>query len=520
MPQPGCELAGVILGSVPLVISALEHYREGLAVMKNMRDYEDVFNDIQSQFGASVSIYMNSCYQLLGPLNLPDQQVIQLLEQRRKAAWSDAQLRRAIESRLGPNYKAYVSLMEKLNKRIELLCKKLKLNDDLKPPWVGTDDSIDEMARKKFFKSIWTKIRGGFGSAKYSMLLQDIDRDIDKISKLTSGAIQLEPLRTEKKKPLRFYSCTCNHPHQANLRLDLRNGNDIEGGVTRFAFLLTFKMPECVPKVLPWTWRDIEIESLQFLPPHAYATSSRHAQEYYAHRPIRDHFAIINIYDTFSDTSTRDQNRKPLQNPCRWLQARMLSWYTCRPSLVPSCVSGDWTWQQQPNLGISITERNNLQRQEDCNKAESWGTKDIFILQGHSGDLLPSAYVSLTFSPSAIQTAAKRRRCVKNEQVFALGVALLELAHGSPLLSHITPDDLNDEGQQDSMTEVSIATRLADHINKFESENYARAVLRCIRFNFDSFSFDFKDKEFREKFFEGVVVPLQENWEFVTGGKL
>lgn len=97
-----------------------------------MRDYEDVFNDIQSQFGASVSIYMNSCYQLLGPLNLPDQQVIQLLEQRRKAAWSDAQLRRAIESRLGPNYKAYVSLMEKLNKRIELLCKKLKLNDDLK----------------------------------------------------------------------------------------------------------------------------------------------------------------------------------------------------------------------------------------------------------------------------------------------------------------------------------------------------------------------------------------------------
>lgn len=57
------------------------------------------------------------------------------------------------------------------------------------------------MARKKFFKSIWTKIRGGFGSAKYSMLLQDIDRDIDKISKLTSGAIQLEPLRTEKKKP-------------------------------------------------------------------------------------------------------------------------------------------------------------------------------------------------------------------------------------------------------------------------------------------------------------------------------
>ena len=100
--------------------------------MKNMRDFECVFDDIQTQFAASVGIYMDSCYQLLGPLNLPDKQMNELLEQRSKNAWTDPTLQKVIESRLGPNYKVYLSLMERLNKRILLFCRKLKLNDDLK----------------------------------------------------------------------------------------------------------------------------------------------------------------------------------------------------------------------------------------------------------------------------------------------------------------------------------------------------------------------------------------------------
>jgi hypothetical protein len=69
------------------------------------------------------------------------------------------------------------------------------------------------------------------------------------------------------------------------------------------------------------------------------------------------------------------------------------------------------------------------------------------------------------------------------------------------------------------MTEVSIATRLARELNNVESENYARAVLRCITFTFDTFAFDFDDREFREAFYQSVVVPLQEDYNYVTGVK-
>jgi hypothetical protein len=103
--------------------------------------------------------------------------------------------------------------------------------------------------------------------------------------------------------------------------------------------------------------------------------------------------------------------------------------------------------------------------------------------------------------------------------VFALGVVLLELSWGQPLLSFTSPDDLNDEGKVDSITEYSIATRLADAIRNRELQNYATAVARCINCRFDTFSYDFGDQDFRERFYEGVVVPLQEDYEYTTGAR-
>ncbi|KAL8630580.1 hypothetical protein Q9189_003670 [Teloschistes chrysophthalmus] len=107
----------------------------------------------------------------------------------------------------------------------------------------------------------------------------------------------------------------------------------------------------------------------------------------------------------------------------------------------------------------------------------AWSSNDIFILKPSAGNTLPSQfYASRTFrSPSAQAARARTRRCIKNEMVFALGVALLEISYGQPLLSLKSPEDLNDQGMEDSMTEVSIATRLADRIHEREMDNYAKS---------------------------------------------
>jgi hypothetical protein len=146
------------------------------------------------------------------------------------------------------------------------------------------DGTLDEKARKKFFKNPWTRIKGGFDSNKYATLLEQIDRDIDKTSKLASSAIRLELIHSEKKNRLhstywrdirdqaqrvfkslssRFCPCSCQRPHQANLRLDVRKDRDVEEDAVRFAFLFTFQKEACTPISLPWDWRNVEIETLQ-----------------------------------------------------------------------------------------------------------------------------------------------------------------------------------------------------------------------------------------------------------------
>lgn len=99
--------------------------------MKNMKQYECVFADINSSFAVSVGIYIESCYKLLAPLNLPDNQMKDLLlekdNEKMKRAWENAELEQKLAKRLGMNCKSYLSFVDKLNRRISKLAHKLKL---------------------------------------------------------------------------------------------------------------------------------------------------------------------------------------------------------------------------------------------------------------------------------------------------------------------------------------------------------------------------------------------------------
>ncbi len=99
--------------------------------MKNMKNYESVFADINCSLAVSVVIYNESCYKLLAPLNLPDHQMKDLLfeenSEKRKLAWTDAEFEQKLTRHLGIKCKDYLSFVNKLNRRILKLASKLKL---------------------------------------------------------------------------------------------------------------------------------------------------------------------------------------------------------------------------------------------------------------------------------------------------------------------------------------------------------------------------------------------------------
>lgn len=150
----------------------------------------------------------------------------------------------------------------------------------------------------------------------------------------------------------------------------------------------------------------------------------------------------------------------------------------------------------------------------------SWDLCDIYFLRDARGNyLLDRPYVSFPIgTPAAVKSQrAYRRRLVKNEIVFALGVALIELSYAKALHNLTEAPDLDENGNRDIMTEYATVTRLAGNLHQRELPNYAKATTRCINFNFETLAYDLNDQDFRARFYEGVVMPLRADWEYATG---
>jgi hypothetical protein len=61
----GFEIAGVIFGAVPLIISALEHYGEGIRTIKSIVGYKALVDNLALDFRVVNSTYRRGCEKLL-----------------------------------------------------------------------------------------------------------------------------------------------------------------------------------------------------------------------------------------------------------------------------------------------------------------------------------------------------------------------------------------------------------------------------------------------------------------------
>lgn len=61
----GFEVLGVVLGTIPLVISALEHYQQGLHTIRRWHSYEAELQSLKRRLGIEKAIFVNTCEQLL-----------------------------------------------------------------------------------------------------------------------------------------------------------------------------------------------------------------------------------------------------------------------------------------------------------------------------------------------------------------------------------------------------------------------------------------------------------------------
>jgi hypothetical protein len=95
--------------------------------MKSMKNYENVFLDSVTRLLVSIAMFQRSCQELVQ--DLPDTEVRELIDLR--TGWDNEQLRGKLKLQLKGNFGIYMLSVRQLNKRIDLLRKKLKLREDL-----------------------------------------------------------------------------------------------------------------------------------------------------------------------------------------------------------------------------------------------------------------------------------------------------------------------------------------------------------------------------------------------------
>lgn len=144
----------------------------------------------------------------------------------------------------------------------------------------------------------------------------------------------------------------------------------------------------------------------------------------------------------------------------------------------------------------------------------SWDLTDIhFSASGTHHHLWISKSLCRGTSPRGNCEQAKKQSIIKNESLFSLGVALLELACGRPLSSFQTDDDLDGNGNQHDLTGYFIANRLTKKLHDEDGPNFASAVSDCIDPVSENREFDLKKEGFRRRYLKEVVLPLQEDYD-------
>ncbi|KAF2788450.1 hypothetical protein K505DRAFT_314859 [Melanomma pulvis-pyrius CBS 109.77] len=123
------EVAGLILGGFPLIISALESYRECFAPLQEWWEFEREFSNFIEDLGTQQIRFENNLEKLLAPFVTSDAQMNELLNEGSPESWQDVRLQTEIRGRLGKSYEWYCAVCRKMEATLDDLERRLGMRE-------------------------------------------------------------------------------------------------------------------------------------------------------------------------------------------------------------------------------------------------------------------------------------------------------------------------------------------------------------------------------------------------------
>lgn len=124
----GVEVIGVVLGAIPLVISALEHYAEGVKTIKIVRKAELEFRALARKLEAEHLILRNTLTNLLNDCaDIRAATLRSLMDDIGAAGWKEPDVKSALEQRLGESLNSYYKHVQSISEALDTFKSRLYL---------------------------------------------------------------------------------------------------------------------------------------------------------------------------------------------------------------------------------------------------------------------------------------------------------------------------------------------------------------------------------------------------------
>lgn len=123
----GVETAGLVLGSIPLILAGLQFYARGIAVSKRCWKYREQFQRLIVELGTENTICSNSLNLLLVGI-VKQKDMADFLADPSGQRWNDTAFDQALKQRLGTSHESYIATIEELRKTLEVFKQRLKLD--------------------------------------------------------------------------------------------------------------------------------------------------------------------------------------------------------------------------------------------------------------------------------------------------------------------------------------------------------------------------------------------------------
>jgi hypothetical protein len=124
----GFEIAGIVLGSIPLILAGLEFYANGIAVSKRYVKYRVHFDDLVGDLRTEHVLFENTINTLLIGV-VPSRDMADFLANPcGDDRWKEKKFEIKLKERLGRSYESYMVTIIQMNRTTATFREKLKLD--------------------------------------------------------------------------------------------------------------------------------------------------------------------------------------------------------------------------------------------------------------------------------------------------------------------------------------------------------------------------------------------------------